>query len=121
MRTLVLLATLTILGALLVPHHVSALRVPTLAILVATALDLGAEWRACAVYGPLAAAGRLHQIYAVDPALQTLAAAGIPVVPRALAFRTLFHFFAPYAPIEFLVPAERAAEAETLLRPLLAP
>ena len=59
-------------------------------------------------------ARRLYRVYAAEPALQALAAAGIPAFPRALRYRSLFHFFAPWAPVELLVPAERALEAEAI-------
>lgn len=46
--------------------------------------------------------------------LQALASAGIQAFPRESRFRLLFHFFAPFAPIEILVPPERAAEADAI-------
>ena len=48
------------------------------------------------------------------PVLAALEATGIPAFPRARAYRTLFHFFAPWAPVELLVPDARAEEAERI-------
>ncbi len=62
----------------------------------------------------LVPACELHRVYAVEPALAALAAAGIPAFARTRHFRALSHFFGPYAPIEILVPLERAAEADAL-------
>jgi hypothetical protein len=84
-----------------------------LPLVVAVALDLTAEAKARA-RGPLVSARPLHRVYAVEPALQALASVGIEAFPRASRFRRLFHFFAPFAPIEILVPPERAFEAEAI-------
>jgi hypothetical protein len=46
--------------------------------------------------------------------LDALAAVRITAFARTRYFRALFQFFAPYAPIEILVPPERAAEAEAI-------
>jgi hypothetical protein len=101
-----------LLGA---PIEVPAAGILALAILVAVARDLRAEaaFRR-RVAAPVATALPVHRVYAVEPALQALAAAGIPAFPRALRYRTLFHFFAPWAPVEMLVPVGREPEAEEI-------
>ena len=97
------------------PVTIPAAAVLEVAILVAVARDLRGEAgfrRRAAV--PLVTALPVHRVYAVEPALQALAAAGIPAFPRALRYRTLFHFFAPWAPVEILVPADRVQVAEEI-------
>jgi hypothetical protein len=100
-----------LLGA---PVAVGVAEVLALAILVAVGRDLRAEAAFRRASGALAAAFPVHRVYAVEPALEALASAGIPAFPRALRYRTLFHFFAPWAPVEILVPAGRAPEAEEI-------
>jgi hypothetical protein len=85
----------------------------SLGIVIAVAWDLGAELRARTA-SALVAARPLHRVYAVEPVLEALQAAGIQGFARARRYRSLFHFFAPYAPIEILVPPERAAEADAI-------
>ncbi|HYD41990.1 MAG TPA: hypothetical protein VEB43_14265 [Anaeromyxobacter sp.] len=80
----------------------------------ATVMDLAAEARARRRLGPLVPAFALHRVYAVEPALAALAQAGIPAAARARYFRALFHAFAPFAPVELLVPAPRAQEAAAI-------
>jgi hypothetical protein len=81
-----------------------------LAVIMAAAQDLWTEARARAG-GPLVPAWSLHAVYTVEPVLEALAAAGIPACARARRFRALFHFFAPFAPIEIMVPSALTAEA----------
>jgi hypothetical protein len=83
-------------------------------VVVAVARDLRAEARARAGGAALVSAWPLHQVYAVEPVCDALARAGIAAHGRGRRYRVLFHFFAPYAPIEILVPAERAGEAEAV-------
>jgi hypothetical protein len=101
-----------LLGA---PIEIPAAGILALAILVSVARDLLAEaaFRR-RVAAPVATARPVHRVYAVEPALQALAAAGIPAFPRALRYRTLFHFFAPWAPVEILVPVGREPEAQEI-------
>ena len=49
--------------------------------------------------------------------LKALSAAGIPAFPRGRRHRTLWNFFAPFVPVEILVPIEHAPRAEALLVP----
>jgi preprotein translocase subunit SecY len=112
-----------VMGVALVPTAAALLEAPiaigtdvlfSVAVVIAVALDLEAEARARAAGGALASARPLHRVYAVEPVLQALAAAGITASARARHFRALFHFFAPYAPIEILVPQDRVPEAEAI-------
>jgi hypothetical protein len=57
----------------------------------------------------------VHRVYEVEPALAALSAAGIPAWARGVHARSTLHFFAPYFPIELMVPPERSAEAHALL------
>lgn len=99
------------LGAAAVP---SSGFVIALAMAFAVAVDLAGEWRARALAGALVPVRPLHRVYAVEPVLAALRAAGIPGHARTHRFRALFHFFAPYAPIEILVAPERAQEADAI-------
>ena len=92
-----------------------------LAVIAMVGLDLADEARARAGGVRLASAWGLHRVHAADPALAALAAAGIPAHARALRYRALFHFFAPYTPVEILVPVERSAEAEAVCARIAAP
>lgn len=84
------------------------------AIVLAVAADLRAEARARALTPALTCARPFHRVYAVAPALDALAAAGISAFARAMHYRGLFHFFAPWAPVEILVPPERVDEAAVI-------
>jgi preprotein translocase subunit SecY len=112
-----------VVGLVLLPTVATWLGAPVLitvsagysvALLIAIALDLVDEAKARAGVGALVTARVLHRAYAVEPALLALADAGITGFARTLRYRTLFHAFAPYAPIEILVPPERAAEADAI-------
>jgi hypothetical protein len=97
-----------------VPVHVSAELLVALAAVAAVAWDVQGELAARGGGRALESALPVHRVYAVAPAMDALAAAGIPAFPRALRYRTLFHFFAPWAPVEILVPPERREEAEAV-------
>lgn len=83
-------------------------------VAVAVARDLLGEWQARREGPALVAIRPLQRVYAVEPVLRALAAAGITAHARSRHYRSLFHFFAPYAPIEILVQPERAAEADEI-------
>jgi SecY len=108
------------LGLAVLPLAAARVGVPTpiwvetifgLAMAIAVALDLRdeARWRARRV--PWALAHPSQRVYAVEPALDALRTAGIDAVARTARFRALFHFFAPFAPIEIFVPEDRVGEA----------
>jgi hypothetical protein len=114
---------LLVLAVALVPTAASALGSPLVpdawtviagAVILATGLDLADEVAARLRLGPLAAAWRLHRVYLPHPVLASLEAAGIPAHARGRRFRALFHLFAPFAPVDVLVPADRLAEAEAV-------
>jgi hypothetical protein len=92
-----------------------------LAAVITVVMDLAAEARARRGFGPLVPVFPLHRVYAVEPALAALGQAGIPAVARARYFRALFQFFAPFSPIELLVPPERAEEAARICAPIACP
>jgi hypothetical protein len=112
-----------VMGLVLIPAVATLLGVPvaismhalfSLALVIAMVWDLQAEVRARAGSASLVTARSLHRVYAVEPALEALAAAGIAGFARTRHYRALFHFFAPYAPIEILVSPERRVEAEAI-------
>ncbi len=98
-----------------------ALDLPSLAVLVAVAMDLAGEIRFRLANGRLVAVWPLHRLYAVDLVLRALQRGGTPAYPRGLCHRTLWHFFAPFVPVEILVPESHGERAETALRALLCP
>jgi hypothetical protein len=83
-------------------------------LVAAVALDLRSEVRARAGHGPLACARALHRAWLTEPVLAALQSAGVPAWARTRHFRALYHFFAPYAPILVLVPADRLEEAAVI-------
>jgi hypothetical protein len=92
-----------------------------MAVIGCVAVDLAGERRFRRDHGAVTAVWPLHRTYAVGPALSGLAAAGIPAFPRALRHGALVSFWGPYVPVELLVPAPRAEEAQALMRALMAP
>jgi hypothetical protein len=109
-----------VLFGIAVFHAEGAASLPLLAltVLAAVALDVFGEIRARLEHGELVRAWPLHQLYAVDPALKVLRDVGIPAYPRGAYHRGLLHFFGPYVPVDILVPAARAAEADRVLEQL---
>jgi hypothetical protein len=89
-------------------------------IVTAVARDLWEEAAARSRGLVVAIGWPVHRVYAVDPLLAALSRAGIPADARTRHYRALFHAFAPYAPIEILVPPERAADAEMVCARVLA-
>jgi preprotein translocase subunit SecY len=85
-------------------------------VVTAVALDAIEEWRFRRRHGPLCEVWRIHQLYAVSPALLILQAAGIAAHARSANHRTLLQFFGPFIPVSLLVPEHQAVKAEGLLR-----
>jgi preprotein translocase subunit SecY len=81
-------------------------------ILAFVVVDLREESRAWKRHPSLVKVWELHRLYAVSPVRQALEDKGIPFHLRGLGFRSLFYFFAPYVPVEVLVPKENAEMAE---------
>ena len=92
-----------------------ALNVLLVAVATAVTLDVVAEARARRRLGDLEPVWPEHRLYAVDRVLATLEQAGIPAFPRSANHRALWHVFAPFIPIQILVPSARAREASELL------
>lgn len=67
-------------------------------------------------HGPLVPAWPVHRLFVLPVMLKALEEAGIPAFARARRFRTIQNFFAPYAPVDVLVPADQLAPAEMILR-----
>jgi preprotein translocase subunit SecY len=84
-------------------------------VLTAAIMDLSAEWRARRAHGPLVAIWPEHRLYAIDPIVQRLESAGIPVLARSAYVRALLQFFGPWVPVEIMVPAAHAERARALL------
>jgi hypothetical protein len=87
-----------------------------MAIVAAVLLDAREEWRFRARHPDLAPAWTVNRLYAVQPALEALGAAGIEAFPRGLRHRSLLQFFGPYVPVTLLVPAQRVEEAQLIVR-----
>jgi preprotein translocase subunit SecY len=86
----------------------------TLLLSIAIGLDLLEEVR-MRREGSWVPAWPLIRAYEVEPTLAALSTAGIPARARGAHARALLQFFAPYFPIDVMVPPERAAEARALL------
>ena len=110
------------MAARLLPFFNLPLLMDLTVLVVGTAvvLDLAKEWRFRRAHPELARAWPVHRVYAIQPALQALQAAGIPAFPRGLHHRTLLQLFGPYVPVTLLVPEEKAEEAEHLVGARLA-
>lgn len=95
---------------------------PSLVLLItgtALALDIRAEILARAASPePLVAAWSLSRVPAVDLTVEALAAEDIHAHPRGSHLRSLFYFFAPYLPVEVLVPASEVDRARALCEAL---
>jgi SecY translocase len=83
-------------------------------VVAAVVLDLLREWRARRG-AAWTAVWPLHRALEAEPTVARLGAAGIPAFVRGAGFRTLYQFFAPYAPVVVFVPPEHAEAATALL------
>jgi hypothetical protein len=92
---------------------------PVVAV-VATAvvLDLAGEWR-FRRRGTIGGVAQLHRLGDVELAMAELERLEIPALARSRHFRALYHVFAPFAPVEILVPAADAERAREALDALL--
>jgi hypothetical protein len=122
LRPAILRSALFLVGALCldVAMRRQALQLDVLLVITVTAvfLDIRSEWHARRDHGDLVAVWPIHQAARLDETLSALAAANIPVHPRAANHRVLYHFFGPYLPIDLLVPRDRVAAASDLLASL---
>jgi hypothetical protein len=89
--------------------------IPLVAV-TALLLDVIAEARAVRQHSELVSVWPEHRLYAVDSAVAMLARSGIPAFPGSVHQRALWHFFAPFIPIQIMVPRAQAEEAARLLQ-----
>jgi hypothetical protein len=94
---------------------VSAVDVAWLCCVVA---DVAGELRFRSQQGAVVGVWPVHRVYVLRALLEALDAAGIPAFPRGRHHRTLWNFFAPFVPVDILVPVAHAERAEAILRPL---
>ncbi len=92
-----------------------------IAVVTAGLMDVVADARARRRCPDLVAVWPLHRVQMTPVAVEVLTAHGIDAHAQGLYFRSLFFFFAPFAPIRLMVPSHRADEARHVLRSLLAP
>lgn len=85
------------------------------ALFTALAVDLADELRVRASGGTWVAAWPLHQVWLVAPALDALAAAGIPAHVRSVRYRACTGPLAPLVAMDVLVPGDRIADARRVL------
>jgi hypothetical protein len=119
-----LLSIVYLAGLLVVEPRLSApgitIGAAGLALATAAVMDLVVE-----VHGRLRAdlvsIWPLHRVQVADIVLDALRAAGIEAHLRGAYVRALYHFFAPYVPIEVLVPRDRADDARAAIEHLFAP
>lgn len=115
---------LFLLGPSLLPGYASSyyksLANPlTIGVIVALGLDVFDDLRARRF--ALEPAWSLQQAQHADLVAHDLASAGIPFHLASSNLRTLFAFFAPFVPIDVLVPAEHVPAARVRIAELLAP
>jgi hypothetical protein len=91
----------------------------TMVLTVALGLDIAAELRARRAMPDLVSVWPEHRPYAIAAAREVLEAAGIPVHVRGERLRRLLQFFAPYVPIDLMVPQAHANHAAKLLERVL--
>lgn len=77
--------------------------------------DLADEWAARRRLGAMEVVAAVHRVTEVEPALAVLRQAGIEAHARSARFRSLLRFFGPYVPVEILVPAMQARDAQAML------
>jgi hypothetical protein len=87
-----------------------------LTMIACVTMDVVGEIQFRLRHGPLVPAWPVHRLFVLPVMLKALEAAGIPAFARGRRFRTLWNFFAPYVPVDILVPADQLAPAETILR-----
>jgi hypothetical protein len=90
-------------------------------VLLALGLDVAAEVRAILAHGRIVAVWPEHRMYAVESARRALERVGIPSLARSAHQRVLWHFFAPFIPVQILVPEAREEEARAVLAAHFAP
>jgi hypothetical protein len=86
------------------------------ALATAAVMDALADGRAWSRRDDLVPVWALHQVQRVDPIALALTRNGIDVHARGLYWRSLLHFFGPFAPIVLHVPSAQRAEAAAIIR-----
>lgn len=85
-------------------------------LVTAIAVDVLREWSFRHAHADqLVAVEERHRLWNVPPTLTRLHKRGIDAFARGRAHRSMLHVFAPYVPVQILVPADRAAEARQAL------
>ncbi len=82
-----------------------------LAVVIAIMRDIETTRRFVTKHGPVVSVEELHRPYLLPIVMEALHDAGIPAHPRGRDHRAMGQFFAPYVPIEILVPATQQEEA----------
>lgn len=95
-------------------------RLPVIAVMATVVVDSVGEWRARR-RAELVAVWPIHDTGLADAAAAVLARSGIAAHLRGRSTRMLFGVFGPFAPIEVLVPPDRAGEASALLKDMFDP
>ena len=105
------------IGLLVVFVVAWCLGAPSLAIvlLVVVSKDVLFELQARRLRSDLVAVWPLHRFDLVAPVLAALRAEGIAADLRGAHYRAVFHFFAPYAPVEILVDRADADRAVVVI------
>ena len=89
-----------------------------LTVVACVAMDVADELRFRQRHGAVVRVWPVHRLYVLQGMLNALEVAGIPAFPRGRRYRTLWNFFAPYVPVDILVPVEQADRARGIVLPL---
>lgn len=86
-----------------------------LLVAVAVLADIVQEAAMRTANGGLVQVAAFQTVWEADSAASQLEHRNVPVLIRGVHFRSMYHFFAPYAPVDLMVPRHAAAEATALL------
>jgi hypothetical protein len=106
-----LIASLFLLAVITTSEHVLSVQgvfffLPTWVILIAIVHDLLRESRFRREHGELVSIGQLNRLAELPRAMAALDGASIPATALGQGHRSMFHFFAPYVPVDIVVPAD---------------
>lgn len=85
------------------------------AVVIAIIRDIETTRRFVTTHGPVGSVEELHRPYLLPIVMEALQDASIPAHPRGRDHRAMGQFFAPYVPIEILVPATHEQEATEIV------
>ena len=85
------------------------------AVVIAIMRDIETTRRFVTTHGPVVSIDELHRPYLLPIVMEALQDAGIPAHPRGRDHRAMGQFFAPYVPIELLVPATDEQKATEIV------